>query len=120
MRSFATRATLLGCPLLGALAMLFLAPSCSSEECAEYDCDELTDNAVLNETLTICERDDGYIRLDDEDGEKLYECFCELDSMKDAAGRICSEGAVCRKAGSPCSGSGDCCAGLFCTVNTCG
>jgi hypothetical protein len=105
---------------LAVAGLVALATSCDGMTCTSYRCSELTDDPIEDQTVRICERDDGYVRLDDENGAELYECFCTVDSMKDAAATICAEGAVCRGAGSPCSGSGDCCAGLFCTVNTCG
>lgn len=97
-----------------------LLPACESFDCVEYACSDLTPNPLVDATVSICDRGDGYVRLDDETGEKIYECYCDVDFMKTAAAKICSEGAVCRKSGSFCETSGDCCAGLHCTFNVCG
>ncbi|MCC6806651.1 MAG: hypothetical protein IT381_04450 [Deltaproteobacteria bacterium] len=110
------------------LTLLFLAtaaiPAASCGKgpltCTKHECKSLTPNPIMSGAVNICERPDGYVRLEDMAGTKLYECFCSVSSMKDSAAKICAEGAVCRKAGSACSISGDCCAGLHCTVNTCG
>lgn len=104
-----------GVGLLGwvaAVGGLFGAPACTSFDCQPHACP--------GREMNICDRGDGYVRLEDGDGNKLYECFCTVDTMKGAAAKICTEGAVCRKARSPCKSSGDCCAGLVCSVGVCG
>jgi hypothetical protein len=107
--------------LFGLVVPLGGGAGCSSEECSELSCSELSGDASNGQVFTMCEdAGEGYVRLDDEDGEEVYECFCDTDFMRDAAKRICTEGAVCRKAGSACESSGDCCAGLHCTYNVCG
>ncbi len=107
-------------PMIGAVALLHFTPACDSYECTELACSDLAGVPSLPGTFTMCERSDGYIRLDDEEGEEAYECFCDAAFMKDAARKLCTEGAVCRKSGSVCNNSGDCCAGLPCTFNICG
>jgi hypothetical protein len=117
MKSVKTLAALFPFALFATAALL---PACVSYDCVEYACSDLTPNPLVDQTVNICDRGDGYVRLDDESGEELYECFCDVDLMKSAAAKICSEGAVCRKAGSFCETSGDCCAGHPCTFNVCG
>lgn len=107
--------------LAGLVVPLGGGAGCSSEECTELSCSELSGDSSNGRVFTMCEdAGEGYVRLDDEDGEEVYECFCDTDLMRDAAKRICTEGAVCRKGGSACESSGDCCAGLVCTYNVCG
>lgn len=94
---------------------------CVNEECTELACSDLSGDASNARVLTMCEdAGQGYVRLDDEEGEEVYECFCDTGFMQTVAERICIEGVVCRKSGSYCETSGDCCAGLHCTYNVCG
>lgn len=102
--------------MVGAFSPLMFG--CSTETCTPYSCASV--EPTNGATLQICEGDDDYIRLDDEEGNKVYECFCDVAFMQDVAHRICTEGVVCRPSGSNCSSSGDCCAGLHCTYNVCG
>lgn len=100
------------------LAALPLCFGCNSETCTPYECANV--DPANSTTLNICEGDDDYFRLDDEQGEEIYECFCDASFMESVAHRICTEGVVCRPSGSSCSSSGDCCAPLHCTYNVCG
>jgi hypothetical protein len=102
------------------LLFTIIASACSSFDCTPHKCQDLAPGSASTETVNICDRGDGYVRLDGEDGEEIYECYCDAAFMKDVAARHCATGAVCGKGGAACATSGDCCAGRPCTFNICG
>lgn len=120
MRPLKIGAALVASPFVAMVVVVYFTSGCTSEDCFDLPCGDLTDNPMSDTTLSMCDRGDGYIRLDDAEGEEIYECYCDQDTMKLAAKRICEEGVACRRAGSSCSSIGDCCAGLGCNGGTCG
>jgi hypothetical protein len=123
------------CLRLGSLmAAAVLSTACGGYDCVDQTCADLTgDPSLAARKVSICHHPQGDCqgclgwKVLDSDGNKLADCQdsepgnCEPFMTQDADD-YCTLGAVvgCGKGGSTCETSGDCCAGLVCTVNTCG
>lgn len=117
------------------LVIASAASSCGGYDCVEHSCAEYSDSASAADTnVSICQHPQGDCgegcmgwRVLDTDGNKISDCADSEPGnckpfMEDDARNYCSLGHTvdCGQAGTTCASSGDCCAGLVCSLNICG
>jgi hypothetical protein len=115
------------------LVIPFAVSSCGGYDCVQHSCAEYNPSAA-DINVSICQHPQGDCgegckgwRVLDTDGNKISDCAdsepgnCE-PFMEDDARNYCTLGHTvgCGQAGTACTVSGDCCAGLFCSLNICG